>query len=68
MNIIAVDIGNSAFRFCSDLREVILNNGLQKIGGWTFYNCLSLENVTLPSTVVEIGKNAFNCCRNLREV
>ena len=48
--------------------EVILNDGLQKVGNGAFQLCSSLESITLPCTVTEIGKNAFNLCSNLREV
>ena len=47
---------------------VQFNEGLQKIGHTAFFNCTSLESITIPSTVTEIGSNAFNSCINLREV
>ena len=37
------EIGNYAFRGCSNLREVTLNEGLQKIGDGAFYGCSSLK-------------------------
>ena len=46
-----VEIGNNAFRDCSNLREVTFNDGLQKIGDWAFYNCSSSESITIPSTL-----------------
>ena len=45
-----------------------MNEGLQKVGDEAFFSCLSLDIITLPSTMVEIGNNAFHSCRNLREV
>ena len=50
------------------MREVTFNEGLQKIGDYAFCNCLSLERIKLPSTVVEIGENAFHSCYNLKKV
>ena len=50
------------------MREVELNEGLQKIGRMAFVSCPSLKSIKLPSTVTEIGINAFSRCRNLREV
>ena len=39
-----VEVANCAFEnCCTRLREVVLNNGLQKIGKYAFYNCKSLE-------------------------
>ena len=63
-----VYIGMGAFENCSNMRVVILNDGLQKIGDWAFLKCTSLESVTLPSTLTEFGSDAFKSCSNLREV
>ena len=53
---------------CCNLREVKLNDGLQKIGVAAFHDCKLLEYITLPSTLLEIGHSAFRSCSNLREV
>ena len=63
-----VEIGQGAFHGCSNLREVIFNEGLQEIGDYAFTNCTSLESITLPSTLLEIGYDAFQNCSNLRKV
>ena len=63
-----VEVENHAFSYCKQLREVVLNEGLHKIGDSAFYHCASLSSVTLPSAVTEIGENAFGYCNNLREV
>jgi len=62
------DISNKAFESCSKLREVVLNEGLQKIGYQAFQNCKSLQSIKLPSTVTEIGDWAFDGCHNLNKV
>ena len=61
-------VGYWAFRNCKQLREVVFNEGLQKIGICAFYYCRSLSSIKLPSTVIEIGGFAFKICNNLREV
>jgi len=48
--------------------EVVLNEGLQKIGNGAFDECKWLQTVTIPSTVIEVGNDAFWKCNNLREV
>ena len=48
--------------------EVVLNDGLQKIGQYAFVRCTSLPSITIPSTVTEVGGAAFCDCSNLREV
>ncbi|KAL7538772.1 hypothetical protein ACHAXR_008785, partial [Thalassiosira sp. AJA248-18] len=62
------EVGEGAFDGCEQLREVLLNEGLQKIGGGAFYFCTLLESLKFPSTLTEVGDRAFEGCRNLREV
>ncbi|WP_203282123.1 leucine-rich repeat domain-containing protein [Metamycoplasma hominis] len=61
------EIGDSAFSGCSNLKEVILNEGLEKIGYEAFQNLL-IELVYIPGSVKEIGNSAFSGCSNLKEV
>ena len=62
------EVENHAFYNCSNLRELQLNEGLQKIGQSAFWICTSLASITLPSTVTEVCSCAFHNCTNLREV
>ena len=63
-----VEVENNAFDNCNQLRKVLFNDGLQKIGLEAFWRCTSLSSIRLPSTVTEIGRSAFWRCSNLREV
>ena len=63
-----VEVENLAFSDCKQLREVIFNDGLQKIGWNAFCGCTSLSSITLPSTVIEVENRAFKNCSQLREV
>ena len=63
-----VEVDDEAFRDCNNLREVVFNERLHKIGELAFYYCSSLSSIRLPSTVTEIGSLAFYYCSNLREV
>ena len=63
-----IEIGNSAFQSCSNLRKVTLSNRLKSIGYYTFEDCASLEHVDLPHTLESIGCGAFNGCDNLKSV
>ena len=62
------EIGQWTFCNCNKLREVVFNEGLQKIGVYAFYQCTSLSSITIPSTVTEIVGRAFSDCISLREV
>lgn len=63
-----IEIGNSAFQSCSNLRKVTLSNSLKSIGEHAFENCTSLEHIDLPHTLELIGHGAFNGCDNLKSV
>jgi hypothetical protein len=62
------EICDYTFYNCKYLREIVLNDGLQKIGRSAFSNCKSLESISVPSTVLQIGECAFARCESLREV
>jgi len=63
-----IEVQEKAFQDCISLREVVLNEGLKKIGKYAFRKCKSLESITLPSTVTDIGAGAFSRCSQLRRV
>ena len=48
-----------AFEKNEYLKEVILSEGLEEIEQQAFYNCTSLMNIKLPSSLIHIGTNAF---------
>lgn len=53
------EIGEYVFRECP-VTEVILPEGLKKIGRSQFWGCDNLKSITIPRTVTEIGFDAFN--------
>jgi len=53
------EIGESAFFGCRNLKEVILNEGLEKIGTAAFRST-KIESITIPSSLKEIGYLAFD--------
>ncbi|KAL7523052.1 hypothetical protein ACHAXR_000007, partial [Thalassiosira sp. AJA248-18] len=62
------EVGDAAFCYCVSLRDVVLNEGLQKIGEQAFHVCELLANIKFPPTVREVGDDAFGGCSNLRGV
>ena len=48
--------------------NLVIPEGVTKIGNDAFYDCKSLESVTLPKSLVEIGSEAFLGCESLKEV
>ena len=39
-----------------------------KIGKFAFYSCVSIENISIPSSVVSIKEGAFEECLALKEL
>ena len=56
------------FAECASLETVIFGEGVTSIPSWCFYQCGSLKNVSLPSTLTEIGKSAFSCFVGLEQI
>ena len=57
-----------AFRFCTRLTEVEIDEGVTTIGNYAFVGCLDMEAISLPSTVTQIGGGAFCKLPNLKEI
>jgi len=57
-----------AFLGCKKLKEVVLNEGLLKIGKYAFSGCTSLKRIEFPSSLVEIGELAFCDCESLERI
>ena len=61
-------ICNSAFKFCSFLRELVIPSSVTSIGDLAFNGCESLRELVLPSSVTSIGEAAFSNCSSLRKL
>lgn len=59
-----IDIENGKV-YLIQLRNIILPEGVSKIGDEAFAYVAKLENINLPSTLQEIGKVCFSDCYNL---
>lgn len=61
-------IGNSAFRYCDHLEEIVIPEGVTSIEYYTFTHCDSLKKVVLPESLTQIGNQAFGLSRNLETI
>ncbi len=50
------------FTKLSGLEKIILNNGVEEIGGSAFENCEQLTEINLPFSIRTIGEKAFYNC------
>ncbi len=53
------------FADCKFLQSVTLQQGISKVGDFSFYGCLSLNSVSFANSVATIGNEAFSGCRSL---
>lgn len=49
----------------SDIKKVVIENGITKIGNKAFYDCVNLKKVEISDSVTDIGEMAFCFCTEL---
>lgn len=55
-------------KYASEIKEVVIEEGVTTVGASSFYDCKSLEKVTFPKSITKIGFFAFYDCRTLESV
>lgn len=63
-----IEILNWQYFGCYQLKTIVFNNRLKKIGDSAFTNCMQLESIELPNSLETIGIEAFHRCINLKHV
>ena len=62
-------IGNWCFSGCESLTRIELEkSNVTELVGATFMDCTSLDDVTLPNTLVSVGGGVFHGCKSLSNV
>ncbi|MGN1045161.1 MAG: leucine-rich repeat domain-containing protein, partial [Candidatus Methanomethylophilaceae archaeon] len=56
------------YTFITEIKSVVLEDGVTSIGSSAFYECTSLTSVTIPNTVTSINTAAFYECTSLTSV
>lgn len=54
--------------FANVVEEVVIGNGITRIGSSAFADCKKLSGLTIGDKVESIGKEAFIGCNNLKEI
>lgn len=57
-------IEENAFDGCSNMKRVVLPEGITQIGGKAFARC-GLKAVTVPKTVLKTGNESFSECQEI---
>ncbi len=52
----------------TEIKDLVIPNGVTSIGSYAFYYCKGLTSVTVPNSVTSIGSNAFSWCTGLTSV
>ena len=52
----------------SNVKKVVIEDGVTSIGDFAFYNCTSLTSITIPDSVTSIGYYAFYNCTSLTSI
>ena len=52
----------------SNIKNIVLPEGLTSIGEWAFYLCASVTSISIPEGVSSIGVRAFCNCSNLTSI
>ena len=53
------------WNYRSSIEKIIIDEGITRIGDYSFLNCDILKSVIIPESVVYIGANAFRNCKEL---
>ena len=51
----------------SQIKKIIVEEGITRIGNCVFAGCTNLQNIVLPKTLQEIGEHSFVDCKSLKE-
>lgn len=60
--------GTSSPWYSYNIKSVIINSGVTRIGDNAFLGCSKLTSVSLPDSVTSIGNYAFKYCSNLTSI
>lgn len=56
------------FANCANITSITLPDGVDKLGGYTFYNCANLASINMLENITSIGNFAFYNCKVLTNI
>lgn len=64
----AANYSGSIFPGCTQLKTIVIPQGVNSIRDYAFSNCNTLDSISIPSTVWQIGYGAFQNCSSLKSI
>lgn len=61
-----IGIGDYAFYFLEDIKEIKLPSNIKNIGKYSFSGCEGLESIFIPTSLMKIDYNAFSGCKKVK--
>ena len=61
-------VGQSAFMYCSNLKEMVFPKGIKTVATSVLEGCTKLEKVVIPASVTTINQDAFYGCSGLQAI
>ena len=61
-------VGQSAFMYCSNLKEMVFPKGIKTVATSVLEGCTKLEKVVIPASVTTINQDAFYSCSGLQAI
>ncbi len=52
----------------TEIKELVIPDGVTSIGSRTFYSCSGLTSITIPNSVTSIGSSVFEGCSGLTSI
>jgi hypothetical protein len=62
------EIGETVFKGCVSLTNIVIPNSVTSIGEWAFSGCESLSSVMISDSVTTLGKCAFQRCLGMTSI
>lgn len=53
------------YSYCSQISSIVINSGVESIGGYAFYGCTKAKEIKIANSVETIGTYAFYNCSGL---
>ena len=63
-----LDWGNHLYMNGTEIKDLVIPDGVTSIGSYAFCDCYSLTSVTIPNSVTRIGNSTFSGCSGLPSV